>query len=401
MRDTSTSNKRTAPGRGEILLVLSLCLLATMTIRMRTEMFSPTTPSWNEPVDHWKYEYVAEHPLGSFHIQPMCWRIGVPLLTRLLPFSTYRNFEILTILFYVLSGFIIYLWLLAIPRPRDEAILGVILFYSMGAVVKLVLGGVETPDPGSYFFTLLALYAIYTGQDFLCAAALALGMFTKETLMVAVPLHYSLKAAGLFDMKRLRRSILVGAPAVIVFVAIRMLIPAWNDRDDYVRSLPFIYTQVSAGKVNYDLRTAFEGTIRTYRDYTPVDLLRLFTWGSLGVPFFLPFFDLKENRKLLIRWAPYVFPILATLLIALNADRRMGSLFPVLIVMGLNGVRALSARLDASTRDFQVIFLLLFALQLLKTNVAIVPFDLSAAVFLFSIGWLLYRRQPRYRIGTF
>src|SRR4051794_16953560 len=76
---------------GRILLLLAACLAATLIILFRTDLFGPENEHWKEPVDHWKYEYVAEHALGSFHIQPACWRIGVPLLTRLLPFSTYRN----------------------------------------------------------------------------------------------------------------------------------------------------------------------------------------------------------------------------------------------------------------------------------------------------------------------
>jgi hypothetical protein len=344
---------------------------------------------------NWKYEYVAEHPLGSFHIQPTCWLIGAPLLTRILPFSTYRNFELLNICFFTLCGWLIYLWLLAVPRTHDEAVLGVLMFYSMGAVVKLVIGGVETPDPGSYFFTLLAIYAIYKENDYLCATALALGMSTKETLMVVTPLHYSLKANSLIDFSRLKRSVLVAIPAICVFAGIRIAIPAWNDHEDYVKSLPFIYTQVMAGDVQNDIVTAFHGVVRTYRGMPLFTVVRLLLWGSLGVELFLPFFDLKTNRNIFLRWSPYWAAIVATLLIALNPDRRVGSLFPVLIVTGLNGLGALGARLRASTKDFQIVFLLQFALLMLRKDVAVVPFDLVAAVFLASLCWLVARARIR------
>src|SRR5579863_3497139 len=149
----------------EALLVFFLCFAVTVAIRYRTELFGPADPHWNDPIDHFKYEYIAEHPLGSFHIQPSCWRIGVPLLVRLLPFSTYRSFELLGILFLGLTGGLIYLWLRAIPSPRDEAILGVLMFYSLGPAVKLLIRDVESPDPASYFFIALAIYAIYREND--------------------------------------------------------------------------------------------------------------------------------------------------------------------------------------------------------------------------------------------
>ena len=321
-------------------------------------------------------------------------------MVRMLPFSTYRSYDLLAILFLSLSGGFIYLWLLAMPLPREEAILGVLMFYALGPAVKAVLWGVETPNPAGYFFTILALYAIYKDNDYLCAAALALGIACKETLAVVIPLHYTLKAAGLWDFKRLRRSVLVAAPAVCVFAAIRILIPAWNDRDDYVRSLPFIYTQVSAGLVKYDLLTAFKGTMSAYRGESVINLLRLFTWGSLGIHLFLPFFAWRENKNVWLRWSPFWIPTLGTLLIALNADTRLASLFPVLLVTGLNGVRNLARRLAVNIEDFYVVFLVQIALLLLKKDVSIVPFDLEAAAFLASLCWLTARSGIKPRAGT-
>lgn len=391
MKDTSSARFR--PRLREVLLAIACCFLFTMVLRYRTDLLSPGTSLWNGPYDHWKYEYVAQHPLGSFHIQPVCWRIGDPLLTRILPFSTFLDFEILTIGFLTLAGALVYFWLRVMPRTRDEALLGVLLFYSLGPAVKVLIENVETPDPASYFFILLALYAIYAELDLACAIALALGMFVKETLLVTIPLHYSLKAKRLFDWQRLKRTMLVAVPAICVFVGIRLLIPAWNDRDDYVHSLPFKYTQVSAGLVRYDLRTAFEGTIHTYRTFPPVDLVRMFTWGSLGILLFLPFLNIRENKNVLLRWLPYALPTVLTLFIALNPDRRLGSLFPMLIVMGLNGLRVLGERLGATTRDFQIIFLAEFALLLLKKDVNVPPFDFDAAVFIAGLCWLTVRGQ--------
>jgi hypothetical protein len=43
-------------------------LLATLAICVRTDLLGPANQHWYEPADHWKYEYMAQNPLGSFHI---------------------------------------------------------------------------------------------------------------------------------------------------------------------------------------------------------------------------------------------------------------------------------------------------------------------------------------------
>ena len=373
--------------RTSIFAVFLFCLATTLALRVRTDAMRPGGPHWNEPADHHKYIYIAEHPIGSFHIQPTCWRIGVPLLTRLLPFSTYRNFDVLSVLFITLCGCMLYLWLLAIPLHPPEAFLGVLMFYSLGGAAKLLLGGVTGPDAASYCLILLALYAIYRENDYLCAAALAFGALTKETVLLAGLLYYTLKATSFWDPARFKRFVLVFAPAVCITIALRILIPAWNDRDDYVRSLPFIYTQVSAGMVKYDLLTAFRGTVASYRDFTAINLLRVFTYGTLGLHLFLPFFAPKANREPLLRWTPYWLAVLFSMLIALNPDRRISSLFPVLIVLGLNGIRVLARTLQLETGHFVILFGIVLALLICKKGVAIIPFDVEAAIFL---PWLCY-----------
>lgn len=376
--------------------VLLLCFAITLGLRLRMDTMHPGGAHWDEPADHHKYLYMAEHPLGSFHIQPTCWRIGVPALAKILPFSTYRNFDVLSVFFLGLCGWMIYLWLLAVRLDPHQALLGVLMFYSLGGAGKALIGGVTSPDPASYFFIVLALYAIFRESDLLCAAALVLGVLTKETVLLIGPLHYALRAGSWWDSGRFRRTVLVCLPCVCVFAAVRILIPAWNDRDSYVQSLPFIYTQVSAGMVKYDLLTAFRGTMQSYAQLTPINLLRALTYGTLGVHLFLPFLAPRSNRELLLRWTPYWLPVLLSLLIALNPERRVSSLFPMLILMGLNGIGVLAAILRLRILHFQVWFAMLLGLLLLKKDVGIVPFDLVAAV---SLCWLCYA-VVRYQRST-
>jgi hypothetical protein len=377
--------------RRRAFAVLIFSILITITLRLRCDPLHPGGPHWDEPTDHHKYIYMAEHPVGSFHIQPMCWRIGVPLLARALPLSTYRSFDVLSVTFLALCGPVLYLWVLALPTSENKAFLAVLMFYSMGGVSKLLLSNVATPDPASYFFILAILYAMQKDKLLLCAILVALGVTAKETVLLTVPLYYTLKCRKLWDPRYFLRVLTVGAVGVCALITIRTLIPAWNDRPEYVRSLPSIYTEVAFGEAKYDLKAAFHGTINEYRKETPIDLVRIFTYGSLGILFFLPLFAPSANQTVLIRWLPYWLPVLASLLIAVNPDRRVSSLFPVLIVAGLNGIKTLQDRLTLRDRDLVALFSVLLALLLLKKNVPILPFDLSAATFLVWLSWVVGR----------
>jgi hypothetical protein len=51
--------------RFEAGAVFSICFLLTMVLWFRTDLLNSGSERWNDPADHWKYEYVAEHPLGS------------------------------------------------------------------------------------------------------------------------------------------------------------------------------------------------------------------------------------------------------------------------------------------------------------------------------------------------
>jgi len=231
-------------------------------------------------------------------------------------------------------------------------------------------------------------------KDVLFASLLLLGASIKETGLLAGPLYYSLQARRWVDWKLGIRTAAVMVPAVVFTVIVRTMIPAWNDNDAYTTMLGPNLSWVNEGTARYDVATAFRLNMKLYSQASPINLLRLFTYNSIGLLLFLPLFAWRENRDLLLRWAPYVLPILASLLIALNADRRLGSMLFLLLPMSIIGSKHLGAALGIPFHWWIGIFGLQFALNLLQPLTAILPFDLAAAAFLGSVA-LAWNFRPR------
>ena len=383
------------------LAVVALCsILLTLAISFRTDALVPGSLYWDTPADHQKYFYMATHPLGSYHIQPFCWRIAVPTLAGNLPMPTLAAFRLITLLSISAIGTLLFAWLRLLSVPSTHALLGVIMLYSYGSVSKLLIAFNLSPDPASYVCILLALIFIKKRMDWAFALILVVGVCVKETVSLMGPLFYTLRTRKLFDGPLLLRTILVGLPALAMLLTIRVLIPAWNNDPAYVSSLPGLYTEVAYGQAPYDIWDGLKGNFEFYQHMSPINILRLFTFGSLGILLFLPFLDPERNKPLLLRWLPYVGMVGASLLIALNADRRIGSCFPVILLAGLQGLESLSRKLRIPIEWFQIAFLLQFGLLILKRDVIIVPFDLAAAVFLACLVWMYLRRTRMDRQGV-
>ena len=377
------------PGSGWLVLLLS-CFLLTGAMRWRTAAFSPSDPGWAETVDIHKYLHMAQSPLGSFHIQPSCWRIGVPFLVSLLPMDAYSGFDLLSVCFVALTGWMIYYWLRAMSQSGEMALLGVALYFSLGSVSKLLLWGVASPDSAAYFLQVVLLYAIYTRKDLLFAVTLLLGVCVKETVAFMGLLFYTLQVGETWlDARLIRRTLLVGLPALAALVAIRVFIPAYNNNDAYVAMVGPKLAEVATGTARYSITDGFAIVAHVYAQMSTINLVRTFTYSFLGIHFFLTLLGVGLKPALALRWSPFLLLTGFTFLVALNPERRMGSLFPFLILACLAAISYLARRLRIPVAAFTGILAVETVLLLSKRDVLILPADISMAVFILMLGYAL------------
>lgn len=372
------------------LVLLLFCIALTLALRWRCAVFSPESAGWNETVDIHKYLHLAQNPLGSFHIQPTCWRIGVPFLVSLLPMDAYAGFDLLNVCFLALTGWMIYYWIRKMEQSPVMGLLGLLTFYALGSATKLILWGVASGDSGSYLAQVVILYAIAARRDVLFAVALLVGVSFKETVALAGPLYYTMRVQTLRpDWSLLWRSVVLGLPAMLVMLGIRLWIPSYNGDPAYVAQVGPHLSDVHTGVSEYTFAIGWTIVKEALGKTSAINILRMFTFGSIGIHFFLTVLGVRLKPDLLLRWSPVLVPTGLSLFAALNADRRMGSFFPFLIVCSLLAMRYLSERIRLSQEVFVLAMAVQWAALLLKRDVVILPADLALGLFLTVIGTAL------------
>ena len=124
-----------------------------------------------------------------------------------------------------------------------------------------------------------------------------------------------------------------------------------------------------------------------------IDQIRMYSFGSIGILFVLPFLDPRRNGRLLLRALPLLALSYLTTLFAFGDQRRVAFAYAVFILMSLNGMEVLAGWIGAEARHFLPLFLLLALLLLLQRSSWMTPYDLQSFLFLAYCGGLYYWLQ--------
>ncbi len=336
--------------RCELLLVSLLSALLLAVVFFTTDRI--TAGSIWYPMngfDHHRYIAMATGNLFDFHLAPFCWRILDPLLVRLQPFGVEAGFLVVTLISLWLCGMVVYYLTKDAGFSRIYALFTLLLFFSVGWAVKQNVFDFWLPDSLGYLFVLAAIYAIYKKYDLLFMILLGVGVLAKESVVFVAPLYYTINATKLLDLKLLRRTVLLSIPALLALFLVRLAIPQLNGDPAYVAQI----SQQMALVPNYELvpysLTDLFNTIGMDRFHalTPYNVGLRYLIFPLGVTLLaLPFFAVRQNAQLLLRFAPFLVLVYVQLLFAINTERLVVLAFPPLLLMSAAGVRNVMSRLD-------------------------------------------------------
>jgi hypothetical protein len=166
-------------------------------------------------------------------------------------------------------------------------------------------------------------------------------------MLFVAPLYYTLNVRRVFDSRLLWRAAVLALPAVTTLIAIRLLIPAWNDDPDYIATLSIQLWNVQDGSPIYHYVDEFraEGLPRFQSlDRQTVASYTFYSFGPALV--LLPLLALRENLPLILRFSPFLLLVATPMLFAQDTERFLVLAFPAVILMALNGMAAAAERLQ-------------------------------------------------------
>jgi len=336
-----------------------------------------------------------ENPL-DFHIAPFCWRIFVPIIAKYLPFNLQLNFFLISFFGVWMTGVIIFYMVRAYISSIEYALIAMLMFYSMGWAGQFVLYDFWLPDSLSFLFISLGFYSIITKKDLLFLITLSIGVLVKESLIFLAPLFYTLNTNKIFDVKLLMKSLLIALPGIFILGTLRILIPQLNGDVVYLSTFPK-EAYISSISYNYWELLSSIGLERIHD--ISLESLYAYSIGTFSVLLaFTPFFEIKRNKVLLIRTLPYMLLVYLQLLFAVNTERLLIIGFPVLILLSINGVKAMVKILKISNVFFiplAGIFVLLHIISgkfSISSTIEFSIFTIYLAL-LFSISTIKYCKE--------
>jgi len=387
-----------AGGRRELALPLILSLLLTSALLFGARFVVPGHPNYPKPWDHHKYIWMATDDPLDFHIAPFCWRVLVPALAKALPFDLEWSFFLIAFVGVWMTGVVVYHLALRLFPPPPYGLVALLMWVSLGWAGKLVLRNFWLPDSLALFFVALAVYAILARRDALFALSVALGVLAKESVFFVVPLYYTLRTDRWIDPGLLKRCVLLALPAALALVLLRVFIPAWNEDPALLSTLPERVRLVQEGSSSYGYLELFRSVgLERLRNASLWDLYS-YSAGTFGAILLLPLFAPKRAGLLLLRFLPFLLPVYAQLLFAVNTERLLVLAFPAVLLMALAGIEGLSERLSIGPGWFVPLAFAFVALNVVSPKYfSVAQLGAQVAVLLGFLGLLVVRARGTFR----
>lgn len=314
--------------------VAAVALLGILWIR--TEHLVPGHSWWAFPGDHHIYLFMAEHPVGQLHLAPWGWRILGPGTVRVLPVTDQLGFQVVTFASLCVAATCVHQICRALGFDRRLAFAGLLLFVALSFATKFAMFDFWLTDPLAFAFLGLAVLFAVEQRVFPFACCLAVGVLAKESVVFAAPLLYTFGADEALDGRAARRALLATIPALVVLVAVRLAIPAWNGQP-YALGLPGPIAASARTIPDYSALAVARDTLARRAGAVSSTVVRSISAFGLLVGV-LPFIGGRRAARLAVRFAPLLVLVGLQEVFAFNTERLLVLAFPAMIPLAVCGL---------------------------------------------------------------
>lgn len=313
---------------------------------------------------------MARRDLLDFQLAPYCWRVLVPWIAKLQPWSIQAGFFSVTLASLVATGPVIYFMVRSGGATRSAATAIVVLFFSLGWAARYSLSDFWVPDATAMLLTCTAMWMVISKRWYLAAVTIAIGVCAKESVVFVAPLAFTWHARGLTDWSAWRRAVLSGAPAILIVIGLRLLIQPENGNGTYLASMPPEISRFPELFGDYNYATRFQEIVVddrwAHRDWNDLD-------RYLVDPFGLPLLLLAVAGAIvaprrLLRLSPFFVLVYAQLFFASDSQRLLVLAFPALAMLCGLGLTKLGAMLRVGEWAVAGVVAGVFVLSLLDAN---------------------------------
>jgi hypothetical protein len=200
----------------------ALCvgLLGTLALVLLSELSRrETVPRGDDLI----YERMAQHPLAT-HTFPFAFRIGLPWLVHVLPFSHTVSFELLAWAAAGGAAGFAFALMSRLGAPKGLAVgLALALATSPPMLIVALREGRNT-DAITILFMMAATLFVLERRLRALTLTLFVGVLFREAVLFVIPFAYSLWAVRLWDVPTAKRAAVVGAPAILAFLVLHLSI---------------------------------------------------------------------------------------------------------------------------------------------------------------------------------
>ncbi len=224
------------------------------------------------------YVCMAAHP-GGAHSFPYAYRIAVPWLVHVLPFSQVVSFQLLALVGIAAGGAALYVLMRDFDISRRLAGLLAVGFAVSPDLQVVLLRHGRSIDPASILVMVMGCLFIVRRQKLELAATILIGVAVKETGLFLIPLAYAVWAQRLLDRRALRDVALIAAVPIAAYIVLRTTISAVGNQYTPGYGGSFLKTRIDV------IRQVFTGTELRRLAYAFGPLWLLVPFALRSVPF--------------------------------------------------------------------------------------------------------------------